>query len=381
MERGSIVSDLYLLVGGIAQIASTSEAIEVDSRGSSLHSQEEKLKDSPQHIQLEAGEFIGEIGFFTESPQVDTVVCVTVCKMLTISQSSYKLLAQDHPGSVGLILQNLLSKVEEQSLQLELPKQLPVLRVGSQFDIETGYAATASKKGYGSMEATDEADIRGTIRLDIEDLLRKQRTLTAVKDLVKMHMSKQLDDQTTRLLFAASRGDTITIALMCEQGFDANNADYDNRTALMVASMKGNTEVVKRLLDYNADPNMADMHGSTALMEAVKNSREDTIDLLLEHGAKLCMEESSAASVLCQAVFDGDITLLKRLLRAGINANAMDYDKRTAAHIAAAEGNVAAIKVLADHGASLKLKDRWGNTVQEEAKRSNARALLQYLKT
>jgi ankyrin repeat protein len=71
--------------------------------------------------------------------------------------------------------------------------------------------------------------------------------------------------------------------------------------------------------------------------------------------------------------------LLKRLLDAGIDKNAADYDKRTAAHIAAAEGNVAAIRVLAEHGADLTLQDRWGNTVQDEAKRSNARQLLAFL--
>ena len=122
------------------------------------------------------------------------------------------------------------------------------------------------------------------------------------------------------------------------------------------------------------------MHGSTALLEAVKNGHENTMNLLFEYGAQLCMRESLAASVLCQAVFDGDILLLKRLLRAGIQVNAADYDKRTAAHIAAAEGNVAAIRVLAQHGADLSLPDRWGNTVQDEAERSNARQLLEYLR-
>jgi hypothetical protein len=47
--------------------------------------------------------------------------------------------------------------------------------------------------------------------------MQQKENLTAVTDLVKMHMSKQLDDQTTRLLFAASRGDTATISLMCDQ--------------------------------------------------------------------------------------------------------------------------------------------------------------------
>ena len=122
------------------------------------------------------------------------------------------------------------------------------------------------------------------------------------------------------------------------------------------------------------------MHGSTALLEAVKNGNEETMELLFEYQAELCMPESLAASVLCQAVFDGDMMLLKRLLKAGIEVNAADYDKRTAAHIAAAEGNVAAIRVLAEHGADLTRKDRWKNTVQHEAERSNARSLLKFLK-
>jgi len=125
---------------------------------------------------------------------------------------------------------------------------------------------------------------------------------------------------------------------------------------------------------------LTDMHGSTALLEAVKNGHENTMDLLKKHGAKLCMAESLAASVLCQAVFDGELVLLKRLLKAGIDANAADYDKRTAAHIAAAEGNVAAIKVLANNGANLSLNDRWGNSIVHEAKRSKSRQLLRYLK-
>lgn len=63
-------------------------------------------------------------------------------------------------------------------------------------------------------------------------------------------MSKQLDEQTTRLLYAASRGDVATITLICEASFDPNHGDYDKRTALMVASMKGNTDVCRLLLKY-----------------------------------------------------------------------------------------------------------------------------------
>jgi CRP-like cAMP-binding protein len=244
VERGSILSDLFLLVGGVAEITTGSynsnNSVDVDV-GLLLSDKENGDADLDSSgglkTTLEAGDFFGEIGFFTESPQVESVSSLTVCKTLTMSRSAYKLLAQDHPGSVGKILHNLLAKVELASLKIQLPKGISVLRAGSVYDPESGYGAVSD-------DTTRQIN-------EIDEAARNRRQeLTAIKDLVKMHMSKQLDDQTTRLLFAASRGDTSTISLMCDNGFNPNNADYDRRTALMVASMKGNTDVAKMLLEY-----------------------------------------------------------------------------------------------------------------------------------
>jgi ankyrin repeat protein len=314
--------------------------------------------------EIGSGEFVNEIAFLTGTPQYETVRTKTVCKTLTISRSSYKMLAADHPGSVGKVLQNLLCKVEEMAAEvgfgstrnMNLQKSLAALNAGSEY--------------YGN----SMREVQNTVAS-----IQTEASLTAVQDLIKMHVNKQKDDHTTRFLFAASRNDTVTISLMCDQGFDPNNADYDKRTALMVSAMKGNTEAVSKILEFQANPNIVDMHGSSALYEAARNGHEETMELLLKHGAELCMDHGQAASRLCQAVFDGDIPMLRRLLKARISVNSSDYDKRTAAHIAIAEGNVAALKVLVEFGADLTLQDRWGNTVDHEAKRLNAGQLLEYL--
>lgn len=136
---------------------------------------------------------------------------------------------------------------------------------------------------------------------------------------------------------------------------------------------------VMKLLEYHANPNLTDMHGTSPLYEATKNNHEHIAEILLEHGAKLAMSESLAASTLCQAVFDGDTLLLKRLLNSRIQVNASDYDKRTAVHIAASEGNTAAFKILAEAGADLSVRDRWGNTVRSEAERSKSGQILMFL--
>lgn len=249
VERGSIISDLFLLVGGVAEIR-TPYANDNDSSSplmeatTGLEEDDEFLEEEENLKQrkLEAGDFIGDIGFFTESPQVDSVTCMTVCKTLTISQAAYGLLAQDHPGAAGKILQNLFTRV--QVYRVSLPRSLSLLRAGSVFDPETG---TERSSQYGSFEDIESSGRNTRASMELQ---HRQAALTAVADLVKMHMDKQVDDQTTRLLFAASRGDTATISLMCDQGFDPNNADYDKRTALMVAAMKGNTDVVRCLLEY-----------------------------------------------------------------------------------------------------------------------------------
>ena len=121
------------------------------------------------------------------------------------------------------------------------------------------------------------------------------------------------------------------------------------------------------------------MHGSSALYEAARNGHEEVMDILLKNEASLCMDEGQAAGKLCAFIYDGDILSLRRLLKAKIQVDAADYDKRTGAHIAAAEGNLTAMKLLVEYGADLTLEDRWGNTVYDEAARGNENILLEYL--
>lgn len=366
LQRGSMASDLYLLVGGAVRLISTTSTEDSAGNYGTSVAGESEYGDSDSR-DLEEGEFINEIGFFTDSPEVDTVVTKGVCKTLTLSRSAYKMFSEDHPGCVGTILRNLLVKVEEMTEEcsdrnVDQRTRIDVFRAGSSFNGVMG------------------KQMRGDFKQAVISV-QTEMALTAVQDVIRMHMNKQKDDHTTRFLFAASRGDTTTINLMCNHGFDPNTPDYDCRTALMVASMKGNTETVLKILEYEANPNLVDTHGSSALYEAAINGHEDTMHELLTHGANLCMDEGKAASTLCQAVFDGDIVTLRRLLTAGIQVNASDYDKRTAAHIAVSDGNLAAIKVLVEFGADLTLKDRWNHTAADDAKQNHASHILEYLGT
>lgn len=369
LQRGSISSDLYLLLEGVVALVKTGDhAIEEHDEhtdGGTSVGDSDVMFGTGKGRRMEAGEFINEVAFLTESLLVDTVRTKTVCKTLTMSRTTYNLIAEDHPGSVGKVLHNLLVKIETAAGKSALQTSF-------------SQSAEAISTAGDSMDTSDSyrADVHQTV-----ESVQIETAASAVRDLIKVHMEKQKDDNTTRFLFAASRGDTSLIALMCDQGFEPNGCDYDFRTALMVASMKGNTDAVRLLLEFGANPDLVDMHGTSALYEATKNGHDDTIDVLLDHDAHLAMSEGLAASTLCQAVCDGDVSTLRRLLKAGIQVNAADYDKRTAVHIAAAEGNVEAMRVLVEYGADLSVEDRWSNTLDDEAQRSNSSELLDYLET
>lgn len=65
----------------------------------------------------------------------------------------------------------------------------------------------------------------------------------------------------------------------------------------------------------------------------------------------------------------GDLDEVHRLLSAGANVNAADYDGRTPLHLAAAEGWPMLVRYLLAHGARRDTTDRWGHTPIDDARR------------
>ncbi|CAJ1932850.1 unnamed protein product [Cylindrotheca closterium] len=374
LTRGAVSSDLFLLVEGAVELSSPE--LTRASRVHSTHAGDEKGK--VRRI-MEDQDFINEISFFTESPQIDTVRTLTVTKTLIIAKSEYRVISNNHPGSVGRLLHNLLLKVkairdiQEQShetsnIMPKLPKSVPVLFAGSEFDASQVSTYDESESGEKMPQNLTAA--------------QTEAALASVQDLVEMHINRQQDDHTTRFLFAASRDDVASIRLMCDQGFDPDSSDYDSRTALMVASMKGNIDTIEKLLEYGADPHLKDHHGTCALLEAIENGHDVAIDILLNertHPDMHWLDDARASGLLNQAVSDGDIQKLQRLIKANVNLDAGDYDMRRPIHIAASEGNMSAFRVLVEAGADLMVLDRWGNSVEDDAKRARNGKLVDYL--
>lgn len=381
IQRGSISYDLYLLVDGTIKTTSSTSVIpdSYDKQGNSVVGgsmadvSDARASGGPAvWKEIDDCDFINDIAFFTESPSTETVRTMSICKTLTMPKTVYKAISADHPGSVLIILGNLLTKAKKMSIAQwkageHIMKRTNYLREGSNFEV--------SKMDTNNMDES-EMDIHDTVARAQADA-----ALTSVEDLISLLINKLKDDNTTRFLFAASRDDLPTLRLMLNHGIDPNSADYDRRNALMVASMNGNVDAVALLLEHHADPNMTDVHGTSALCEAVKGNHEEVMKVLLKFGGDLCLAEDVAATKLCQCVFDGDVMMLFRLCKAGINVNSGDYDRRTALHIAASEGNMAAVRVLVKFGADVAARDRWNQCAEDDAKRVKAFNILEYFES
>ena len=380
LAKGTIAADLFLLIGGVVQLSTRDKYIKENSNG-----QDDWVSNLSESISgsvyssgrlVQSGEFINPISFFTESPQMSTVRTVTVCKILILPRAAYKQMTEDYPEAAQQIVLNLSHKVKKVRTEMSratLPTPSSSSSSSNSYTVDDENTKSVRFEGH-DLENTDEDDGQKTQR-DFQ----LQAAETTLEDLMQAQAHKLRDDRTTRFLFAASRGDTSTLNVMLNQGFDPNASDYDNRTALILAAMNGQEATVTKLLEVEANPNKVDVHRSTALFEAAMHGHKEVMDILLSYGADLCVRESKAASSLCEAVFEGDVVMLKRLLEAGIDMNAGDYDGRRAVHIAASEGNLAALKILVESGADLSVRDRWNNSLQDEARRAKAGHVVDYL--
>jgi len=86
-----------------------------------------------------------------------------------------------------------------------------------------------------------------------------------------------------------------------------------------------------------------------------------------------------AVVAILWAASRGDLDEVHRLLSAGVDVNAADYDGRTPLHLAAAEGWAMLVRYLLAHGAQPDVTDRWGHPPLEDARRGGHTAVEKLL--
>jgi ankyrin repeat protein len=224
-------------------------------------------------------------------------------------------------------------------------------------------------------------------------------------------------------------GNLEVVQYLIACGVNPNLGDYDGRTPLHLAVCGNHFPVVKYLVEIgNASLSITDYYGQTPIddaqrlsdnqiasylqrerSESLKHKRRSTIirvEKLLEDNdfddqedeedeeeiidnSPTNVEESLLPAIFCLAAAVGDIRQMANILQQfpEFRASSVDYDFRSAAHVAAAEGQLISIKFLCDYCYSknqdlnwMSREDRWGCTPIEEAYRHRHYQVADYLK-
>ncbi|WP_337177719.1 ankyrin repeat domain-containing protein [Paludisphaera sp.] len=151
----------------------------------------------------------------------------------------------------------------------------------------------------------------------------------------------------TMLTVACSLGDLPMVDLFLGRGADAEEESDIHERPLTVAAERGHLEVVRRLLDHGVDVDVIDQYGLSALAHASLGGDRPMYELLLARGARIG---------LLDALNEGDLPSFERLLdeqlQTGGNIDWIGWGGGRISDHAAETGNVAALRIALDRGAS-----------------------------
>lgn len=192
------------------------------------------------------------------------------------------------------------------------------------------------------------------------------------------------DATVTEIRKAAHKGDIKLLKNLKAEGADMNQGNYDKRTPLHIAASAGAVKTVECLVeDCECNLNREDRFGGTPLDDALRNNHKDVADYLIKKGAfvgKTCFPGDDSG-ILCDAASKADLSLLRVLVKRGVDINLGDYDRRTAIHLASSEGKLKVVKCLVEElKADPNVKDRWNGTPLDDALRTGQKSVYAFLK-
>lgn len=139
----------------------------------------------------------------------------------------------------------------------------------------------------------------------------------------------------------------------------------------LVAAIRGaEVNVVNEIISAVPDLNALSSDGESALVACAAVGRQQLLNKLLEAGASPDAKCSSGLSALAAAAMNGHLPCVRQLLSAGSSVDMLcGRQKSTALMYAAQNGYRAVCEALLDAGADPQLKDAFGSSAEELARR------------
>ena len=144
--------------------------------------------------------------------------------------------------------------------------------------------------------------------------------------------------------------------------------DSENSCSLHLACSDGNMELARHMISERADLNQKDRWGNEPLKYAMQGGHEEMINFLERAGAILSLESRiDLECTYCRCAAEGILDTMKTLLAAKVSVNSVDYDRRSALHLAASHGQIQAVEFLLANGVDISYQDRWSRNALDYA--------------
>ncbi|KAG8459689.1 hypothetical protein KFE25_003141 [Diacronema lutheri] len=298
--------------------------------GGTLHVRKGDALITTIRADIGPGQVVGELAFFAGIPQPYTVQASARSEvtLVVLPALGYDEIVASYPEQLETIMVTVLRKFG--------------LNVNG-----SDYGAQGGALGEGPRDKEEEEEFN------------------ELREAVRVVIIARNEERLAQMAAAVRQGDVESIKALCAAGFDANMGDYDSRTALHVAAASGHLAVVTLLLELDADVQRFDRWNDSPIRVALEGRHGAVVEALRAHGAVLHFDHP--AMRLHAAVRAADMNHIALLLQARVDVNAGDHDRRTALHIAAADGNVRIAEHLISALADVNASDRWGLRPIDEA--------------
>jgi len=192
-------------------------------------------------------------------------------------------------------------------------------------------------------------------------------------------ISGQDNDTSLFLIMAAYHGDSDSVRMLIEKGYDVNQVTADGVTSLMYAAGAGHKDVAVLLVESGADLNASPRNGITALAGAVINNNYDITLYLLQQGADTDLPDNGGVTPLMYAASLDLLDITEALLMFGADPGALDAEGATALHGAAIYAQPDIAWLLLDYGAGINSRDDFGFTPLMMAVQLGREDMIYYL--
>lgn len=171
-------------------------------------------------------------------------------------------------------------------------------------------------------------------------------------------------DGTTAFMIAATLGDELMLDTLIELDANPFLSDNDGQSALHRVARYGKPHIARLLVErYHLNPNAQNKQGHTPFVLSVENDDITMIDTLFELGADPYISNHYGHNAIQYAILHRRTNAVQHLIhRYSFDLDAQNRKGRTAFMIAAANGYLDILKMLADNGANPHVLDKKGRS-------------------